>query len=844
MKKLSLYGPFLIVLAFFAFLLVCLGANTDYEPIINTVAGGGPNNVPALSANIARPVAVAMDSTGNFYIASSSQDSVFKVDISGQLTVAVGTGNFTFWFQYAGDNGPATEAALWSPYDVLVDTYNNLFIADTMMNCIRKVDATTGIITSVAGRGYLMGSYSGDGGPALNARMNRPNGIALDSSGNLFIADSSNARIRKVDKVTGIITTVVGTGYYTGQLDGEGGDPLDDLGDGGPATNASLNSPMGVDFDSNGNLLIADSFNNRIRKVDKTTSIITTVAGTGIRGYSGDNGPATSAKLYYPWKITCDSSGNIFIADTVNRRIRKVDATTGIITTVAGGGNPPYPDIGDGGPATDARLYPYDILVDFAGNLFITDSSNNRLRKVDASTGIITTVAGNGEQMFGGDGELATNASLYACRDVAVDAAGNLFICDANSGRIRRVDATTRIITTVAGGGNPPYPDIGDGGPATDARLAQPWGVILDSDGNLFISEQGHYRVRKVESLTNIISTVAGTGISQGSIDGEGGDPRDDLGDYGPATSASFKRADDVALDSSRNLYISDFLDHRIRKVDVVSGIITTVAGTGIQTGTIDGEGGNPTDDLGDGGPASNATLAYPSRISFDTDDNLYICDTRGYRIRKVDTTTGIITTVAGTGRRGYSGDGGPATSARLGILTAVHVDVFHNIYISSETRVRRVDGVTGIIDRVAGTGAWAFGGDGGPAKEAWLCWPYGLNTDQYGNLYIADSQFYRIRKVTFKLTPEQQIKKLIDDMNRLIIEGKIAPGKKDKGMIRKLNEALTALGRGNERVACNKLHDFIDQVNAAINADPLTEEEGQVLIDAAIALIDELCGS
>jgi hypothetical protein len=330
------------------------------------------------------------------------------------------------------------------------------------------------IIMTVAGNGTS--SFSGDSGAATNAGFS-PIGIAMDASGNLLIVDSINNRIRKVG-TNGIITTVVGGGIY--------------YGDGGAATNAKLSGPFGVAVDASGDFFIADTSNNRIRKVT-TNGIITTIAGNGTQSFSGDGGAGTSAALNSPCGIAVDAVGNLFIADTSNHRIRKV-SINGIITTVAGIGN--YSFSGDGGAATNAGFTPLAVAVDNVGNLFIADFGNNRIRKV-STNGIITTVAGNGSFFFSGDGGPAIDAALYYPVGVAVDAGGNLFIADSSNNRIRMV-ATNGIITTVAGNGTNSF--SGDGGNAVDAALNYTYGVAVDaSSGNLFIADGGNNRVRKVQ---------------------------------------------------------------------------------------------------------------------------------------------------------------------------------------------------------------------------------------------------------------------------------------------------------------------------------------------------------
>lgn len=336
-------------------------------------------------------------------------------------------------------------------------------------------------ITTIAGNGSV--GFSGDGGLATSTALYHPLGVYKDNSGNLYIADGDNNRIRKVDAATGIITTVAGNGSASYS------------GDGGLATSASLRTPSGVSLDSAGNMYIADYNNHRIRKVDAATGIITTVAGTGTAGFSGDGGPATSASLYLPHGLCLDSAENIYIEDHLNHRIRKVNGTTGVITTVAGNGIATFS--GDGGPAISASLRsPSGVYVDSAGNIYIADRDNQRIRKVDGSTGIITTVVGNGSANYSGDGGLATSASLNGPAGVRIDSAGNLYIAEFYNQRIRKVDGTTGIISTVAGTGSAGF--SGDGGQSTSASLNFPSELFLDSANNIYIADYNNHRIREV----------------------------------------------------------------------------------------------------------------------------------------------------------------------------------------------------------------------------------------------------------------------------------------------------------------------------------------------------------
>ena len=318
-----------------------------------------------------------------------------------------------------------------------------------------RAQTTINPITTVAGGGT-------NSDIATKAVIANPSSVAVDGSGNVYTASSYLNQVFKIDLV-GNLTVVAGDGS------------IGFSGDGGAATSASLNVPVGVAVDSSGNVFFSDLSNYRVRRVDAATGIITTVAGNGTQGFGGDGGAATSASLDRPFGLAVDSSGNLFIADTNNNRVRRVDAMSGVITTVAGNGSAGYG--ADGGPAIDTSVYsPQDLAVDPSGNLFIADSGNQRIRRVDAATGIISTFAGNGTTVFGGDGGPATSAGLYRPAGVDIDSSGNVFVADTGHGRIRRVDAGTGIITTVAGQTNSGF--AGDGSLATGARLANPAQVI------------------------------------------------------------------------------------------------------------------------------------------------------------------------------------------------------------------------------------------------------------------------------------------------------------------------------------------------------------------------------
>ncbi|MGA3236246.1 MAG: hypothetical protein ABSG03_08085 [Bryobacteraceae bacterium] len=650
---------------------------------ISTFAGGAlPVDIPGTSASLS-PQSVASDPAGNLFFVN--QNTVMRLDAAtGILTRVAGNGATGF----SGDNGPATSAQLYFPNGVAVDSAGNLYIADTDNNRIRKV--SNGVITTVAGNGFA--GYSGDNGPATNARLAGPWAVAVDSAGNLYIADSDNYCIRKV--ANGAIATVAGNG-----LAGFSGDN-------GPAANAQLNNPYGVAVDSAGNLYIADTLNQRVRKV--ANGVIATIAGNGTEGYSGDNGPATSAQLGTPLGIAVDSAGSLYIAERDNERIRKV--VSGVIATVAGNGMEGFS--GDNGPATSAELQgPEGAAVDSAGNLYIADVYNDRIRKV--TKGVITTVAGGGTPV-GGNGP-ATGVQFGYPAAVALDSSGSLYIAD-QQGVIWKI--SNGAIAAVAGNGTQGF--SGDGGPATAAQLNNPSGVAVDAAGNLYISDTDNQRIRKVAN--GVITTLAGNGTAGFS------------GDNGPATGAELNLPVGVAVDSSGNLYISDSYNNRVR--EVANGMIATIAGNG-------GSGFS-----GYNGPATSVPLDSPSGIAVDSAGNLYI-SVGFYESAVLKVSNGVVSVVAGNGSTGFSGDNGPATSAELWEPGGVAVDSAGNVYICDGTnqRIRKVS--NGVITTIAGNGTEGFSGDNGPAFNAQLSGPAGVAVDSSGNVYIADGGNGRIRLLT-----------------------------------------------------------------------------------------------
>ena len=721
---------------------------------VQTIAGGGPNNLPALKSSLGNPTSVALDGAGNVYMTDIYSNRVFKVAITGNVTVVAGDG--ARGGISTGDGGPAVAGKLTYPTGVAVDSSGNIFIADRTYCRVREVSAMTGNISTVAGTGNCF--YSGDNGPATSAALNNPSGVAVDGFGNLFIADTNNCLIRVVKASTGVISTLAGM-----PPDSTGLLHCGNSGDGGPASSAKIGFANGLTVDGSGNVFIADTTNCAVRKIS-SSGTISNVAGTGTCGYAGDGGLATSAQLNQPFGVAVDHTDDVFIADTTNCVIRKVSSSNAQISTVAGDNSIGCGFSGDGGLATSAQLnQPYGVGVDGSGDIFIADYQNSVIREVSASAGSISTFAGVavpdqnhighliGLPGYSGDGYLATNGELGFLNDtpygagMATDSSGNVYIADTANNAVRKVSLATGIITTVAGNGIIGF--TGDGGPATDAELFYPRDVAVDASDNIFIMDTGNCVVRKITASSGVISTVAGT------LPDRAGYHCDFSGDGGPATRAQLYPIDllipagGVAVDGDGNIYIADTGNGVIRKVSASTGIITTVAGIPLSlvVGT------------GDGGPATSATLSAPYGVDVDNAGNIFIADTYDYVIREVMAVNGNIYTVAGnlTLGDGFSGDGGPAGLAQLRfIFGGLFLDAAGNLFIPdpADCVIRAVSASTGNITSVAGTpnrnGDYfcGYAGDGGPALSATFDNPSAAGAGPSGNLVVLDG--IRVRTV------------------------------------------------------------------------------------------------
>jgi sugar lactone lactonase YvrE len=622
---------------------------------------------------------VAVGSDGVVYVSDPSASRIRRIRADGVVEALAGTGIRG----YGGDGGLALAADFTDPSRLLVDQAGTLFVGE--LDRVRRIDAS-GLVSTVLGDGHA--GLEGDGGPAAFARTAGNEGMAIDGDGNLFIAERVAHRVRRID-TRGNLTTVAGTGV-----------PGSD-GDGGPALSATLNQPVDVDVDGQGNLLIAELTGNRIRRVS-TNGVIDTLAGTGRSGGAGDGGPATAAELHGPQSVVVDASGAIFVADWNNRRIRRVHPD-GSIQTVAGlvGGR-----VESGGPALESRLtLPLVITPTLDGRLLIVEQSARRIRALvpalqpgadTPSPGASDTqpadpqstpvafvppapalpsgaplagelvaevFAGTGEPGNAADGEFRLSAALASPRGIAVDGIGRLLIADTGNHRIRRLDpdGVVRIIAGTGASGS-----AGDGLAAVAAQLNRPSALVVDSNGSIYVADSGNFRIRKIDP-DGIITTFAG-----GSQPGIGGDG-------GPARDAQFTEPVDLALGSDGSLFVVDGPVHRVRVIRP-DGVIHAFAGSGV-----DGNGG-------DGGPAAEAALGFPQRVALNADGSALVTQLHAGIIRRIGS-DGVIDTWAGSGRSEAPAEG-PAQEIGLDTPIGVATDAVGAVYVvaSGSGQIVRID--------------------------------------------------------------------------------------------------------------------------------------------------------
>ncbi len=699
------------VIAAAATISVGTGTSSAFAAIgdINTRAGAGNGDGrDATTVGLRGVYSTAVDAAGNVYISERLARRVRKVDaVTGLITTIAGTGEYN----HTGDGGQAVAAALVAPAGLALFG-STLYIGDA--DEVRAVNLTTGVITRFAGGGSTGGPTYGDGGLATNGRLQDVSALAVDDLGDLYIADRSGNRIRMVDAATKFFSTVAGTG--TAGSDG----------DGAAATLATIESPEGVAVDASHNVFVSDTANHRVRMVTNATGVISAFAGTGVGGGTGNGFAATAATLWSPDELLSVGS-RLFIADSVTETVRVV--SSGSINAYAGNGT--QASTGDGGDATAASFFsPRSISADAAGDIFVGERFGARVRKLAAaSLHTVSTIAGDGTAGYAGDSGQAANALVGSVTDVVTLSNGDIVMSDQENNVLRKVSAATGIITTFAGTIGV-HGFAGDGGPAASAMLSSPSYLAVDGADDIFVADTQNARVRKIDKA-GIITTVAGVGSFTHS------------GDNGPALGAGLPFIAGLALLPNGDLLIAEN-GTRLREVSKATGIITTIAGTGVNLSA------------GDNGPATAASFVYATGLAVDTVGNIDIVDTNAGKVRQIDGVTGIITTIAGAGAPLQStGDGGQALAAHFTHPWDIALDGADNVFITDNSahRIRRVDAVTHVITTMAGTVA-GFVGDGGPATAARLLEPLGLTIDKLGDVVFSDSMNQRIRQVDAVAVP------------------------------------------------------------------------------------------
>jgi trimeric autotransporter adhesin len=719
---------------------------------------GSPTGVPGASASgtlaaeskLDDPVGLALDNSGDLFIADSGNDRVMELTASARPWGSMAHPVADALYRVAGlgsgrardgrDGEPATSSGLSGPAGVFIggNAGGSLYIADAGNNRIQMIPRvsetswgqrmTAYDVYTVAGSRAGRGGSSGDGGSATSARLQQPESVTIDRSGDLLIADTGNCRIQEVARAGGrqwgSISMMAGHIYTVAGRDGAactGGH------NGKRATASDLNSPTGV-ADSSGNLFIADTYSNVIKEVAGHTGRqygqsmragrIYAIAGTGRAGLSGDGGHAATAELDSPAAVSVTGSGSVYIADTVSNQVREIGAAPPYdITTTAGDGFT-LVNTGDDGPALDsALLNPDGVASDALGDLYVADAGNNRVQEIAASdhtqfgiamtSGDTYTVAGSATGVTGAsrNGVPATAALLEVPTSIAVDRSGDLYICDSENDRVIEVAATAHTqfgirmragdVYTVAGvtgsGGS-----SGDGGPATSALLNLPTDVIVDAAGDLFIADTLNSRIQEVPATSGTQYGIAMTAGDVYTVAGSAAGAYGTSGDGGPGPAALLSNPFGIALDSSGNLYIADSGNNRVQELAASSG---SQRGQSMQAGdiyTIAGSASGTAGNSGNGGPATAASLSEPADVAIDSAGDLYIADTDNNQIRELAATSGTqwnqsmtagdIYTVAGLtdGAPGRATPGEPATSSALDLPIDVGLDHADDVIIPS----------------------------------------------------------------------------------------------------------------------------------------------------------------
>ena len=676
-------------------------AQSTYETyFFTTLSGGGGFSSPNTPGSVARfsvPLAVAVDSAGNLYVAEQGNHTVSKVTPAGAVTTFAGRPG-----SFGSADGTASAARFYGPSAAAVDSAGNVYVADTENCTIRKV-TPAGELTTLAGLAGSPGSANGTGSAA---RFSFPFGVAVDGAGNVYVADTDNHTIRRVTPA-GAVTTLAGLAGSFGSANGTG-------------SAARFYGPSGAALDHAGNVYVADSGNHTIRKVTPAR-VVTTLAG--LAGSSGSaDGTNSNARFNFPNYLTVDSATNLYVTDWDNHTIRKMTPVgrNWVVTTLAGlAGSSGFAD----GMNSDARFnIPSGVALDSAGNLYVADVENNAIRKLtpEGTNWMVTTVAGLAGS-FGSANGTNSDARFNNPWSVAVDSADNVYVADYANSSIRKMTlaGTNRVVTTLAGTGGIYGSAEGTG---LDTRFNGPSGVAEDSAKNFYVADQINHTIRKV-TPAGVVTTLAGLAGYAGSADGAG-------------SNARFRSPSGLAVDSADNVYVADTWNSTIRKV-TPAGVVTTLAGLPGMFG-------------GEDGTNSQARFLFPQGVAVDNAGNLYVADTVGSTIRKVTPlgTNWVVTTLAGRFDI-YDFRNGTGTDAWFHLPSSVAVDSAGNVYVADTINhiIRKVT-PAGVVTTFVG-GAGAVGSVDGTGTAARFYAPTGVAVDSADNVYVADTYNNTIRKIT-----------------------------------------------------------------------------------------------
>jgi Dockerin type I domain/NHL repeat len=673
------YAGALALIAFLACAAPARAQSLTFTHFAGSTGGGDSIDASGSAARFNSPGAVAVDGSGNVYVADTNNNTIRKITPAGVVRTLAGTAGLS-----GSADGTGSAARFKSPSGVAVDGSGNVYVADSYNHTIRKI-TPAGVVTTLAGTAGWQGSADGTGSAA---RFRYPSGVAVDGSGNVYVADSLNHTIRKITPA-GVVTTLAGTALSSGSADGTG-------------SAARFNSPRGVAVDGSGNVYVADFYNHTIRKITPA-GVVTTFAGTAGSVGSAD-GTGSAARFGNLTGVAVDGSGNVYVADTFSYTIRTI-TPAGVVTTLAGGSW----GSADGTGSAARFDNPSGVAVDGSGNVYVADGGTIR---TITPAGVVTTLAGTAPVAASADGS-GSAARFSIPYGVAVDGSGNVYVGDTNNETIRTI-TPAGVVTTLAG--TAPVAASADG-TGSAARFYYPSGVAVDGSGNVYVADEGNNTIRKI-TPAGVVTTLAGTAGSSGSADGTG-------------SAARFYYPSGVAVDGSGNVYVADELNHTIRTI-TPAGVVTTLAGTALSYGSADGTG-------------SAARFRYPSGVAVDGSGNVYVADEGNSTIRKI-TPAGVVTTLAGTAGSGGSADG-TGSAARFSNPWGVAVDGSGNVYVADtyNSTIRTIT-PAGVVTTLAGTAPVAGSADG-TGSAARFNRPFGVAVDGSGNVYVADTYNHAIRK-------------------------------------------------------------------------------------------------